>query len=87
MAGEGLFGAADAPPDTMTGSIASSDMPPGNPFAPPWPAAGGFGGGENCFAAGAYGALEALMNDGSPDVPAVVADALLLPWLKSIDIC
>ena len=48
FAGEGLLG-ADAP-ETMTGSIESSEIFPGN-FAPVLFAGYGFGGGENCFIA------------------------------------
>ena len=47
FAGEGLLG-ADAP-ETMTGSIESRDMFPGNAFVPVLLVGGAFGGGENYF--------------------------------------
>ena len=78
FAGEGLLGAAA--PDTMTGSIESREMFPGNPLAATLLAGGGFGGGENYFSAFACAVvLEAFMKEGNPDVPAVEADVLLWP--------
>ena len=63
LAGDGLLGAEA--PETITGSMESREMFPGNPFAPVVLPGCGFGGGENYFELFACAVVaEAFINEG-----------------------